>query len=84
MYQEKEFLSALVELPNTDKLEQLESKYTALILFQIAERCIKAGLVDKNVVSFQIDTNRQKFSVSINNKNNPVTDKGTELLEDVL
>ena len=84
MYQEKEFLSALVELPNTDKLEQLESKYTALILFQIAERCIKAGLVDESVVSFQISPDRQKFSVSINNKNNPVTDKGTELLEDVL
>lgn len=84
MYQEKEFLSALVELPNTDKLEQLESKYTALILFQIAERCIKAGLVYESVVSFQISPDRQKFYVSINNKNNPVTDKGTELLEDVL
>lgn len=84
MYQEKEFLSALVELPNTDKLEQLESKYTALILFQIAERCIKAGLVDESVVSFQISPDRQKFSVSINNKNNPITDKGIELLKDVL
>lgn len=84
MYQEKEFLSALVELPNTDKLEQLESKYTALILFQIAERCIKAGLVYESVVSFTISSNRQKFSVSINNKNNPITDKGMELLEDVL
>ena len=81
MYQEKEFLSALVELPNTDKLEQLESKYTALILFQIAERCIKAGLVDESVVSFTISSNRQKFSVSINNKNNPITDKGMELLK---
>ena len=80
MYQEKEFLSALTELPNTDKLKQLESKYTALVLFQIAERCIKAGLVDKSVVSFTISPDRQKFSVSVNNKINPITDKGMELL----
>ena len=75
MYQEKEFLSALVELPNTDKLKQLESKYTALVLFQIVERCIKAGLVDESVVSFKVSPDRQKFSVSVNNKNNPITDK---------
>lgn len=80
MYQEKEFLSALTELPNTDKLEQLENKYTALVLFQIAERCIKAGFINESVLSFQISPDRQKFSVSINNKNNPITYKGMELL----
>lgn len=81
MYQEKEFLSALAELPNTDRIEQLESKYTALVLFQIAERCVKSGLVDENVVSFTISPDRQKFSVTFDNKNNPITDKGMELLK---
>ena len=52
MYQEKEFLEALLQLPNEQGIEILKNKYDALILFNITNRCINKGLIDNSKISF--------------------------------
>lgn len=83
MFQQKEFLIAISQLPNPQQLSILESKYTALILYNIAERCEKEGYINTEIISFYLDDNRQKFSINYNPTNTlPVlTDRGLQLIQ---
>ena len=85
MYQEKEFLSALSQLPKEDDIEILKNKYNALVLFNIANRCVNKGLIDENKISFSISHDRNSFVFVSNNiefdtENNVLTEKGKRLL----
>ncbi len=83
MYQEKEFLGALLNLPDETDIKVLEKKYTALILFQIAERCERAGLINNKVISFCLDDNREHFSIVMySDKSNILSEKGLSLLRE--
>lgn len=74
---------ALLSLPNETDLKVLEDKYTALILFQIAERCEKAGFINKQTISFCLDDSRKHFSVIIYSDNsNIINERGLKLLQE--
>lgn len=81
MYQEKEFLEALLQLPNEDKIEILKNKYDALVLFNITNRCINKGLIDSSKISFSISPDRDAFVFVTNNQGfELITEKGREVL----
>lgn len=83
MYQEKEFLGALLQLPNEQGIEIIKDKYDALVLFNIANRCIIKGLIDNSKISFSISPDRDSFVFVTNNQGfELITEKGRELLLD--
>lgn len=83
MYQEKEFLGALLQLPNEQGIEIIKDKYDALVLFNIANRCINKGLIDNSKISFSISPDRDVFVFVTNSQGlELITEKGRELLLD--
>lgn len=83
MYQEKEFLSALSQLPKEDDIEILKNKYNALVLFNIANRCVNKGLIDENKISFSISHDRNEFIYTFvtNDEECVISEKGRGMLE---
>lgn len=83
MYQEKEFLEALLQLPNEQGIEIIKNKYDALVLFNITNRCINKGLIDNSKISFSLSPDRDAFVFVTNNQGfELITEKGRELLLD--
>lgn len=83
MYQEKEFLGALLQLPNEQGIEIIKNKYDALVLFNIANRCINKGLIDSSKISFSLSPDRDIFVFVTNSQGfELITEKGRELLLD--
>lgn len=83
MYQEKEFLSALSQLPKEDDIEILKNKYNALVLFNIANRCVNKGLIDENKISFSISHDRNEFIYTFvtNDEECVISEKDRGMLE---
>ena len=81
MYQEKEFLEVLLQLPNEQGIEIIKDKYDALVLYNIAIRCTNKGLIDSSKISFSLSPDRDAFVFVTNNQGfELITEKGREVL----
>lgn len=78
MYQEKEFLKALMMLPDDKLLIQLHDKYSGIILFQIANRCVEDGYINKNNVSFGLFDDGQHLTIKYSEPR--LTEAGNQFL----